>query len=609
MITLPLGATEGMLVGGPDLERLLAAGERRVVPGILGRAHGGYLYVDEVNLAQDHLLDCLLDVSEAGICRVERDGISVHHPARFTLLASMDPEEGELRPQILDRFGLCVEMEAEAEERSRVEVMKRSLALSEAPQEFLRDWRREMERERARIEAARRLLATVHVPREVVKAICAACSKRQAAGNRAEIIWLLAAQAAAAYRGREEATLEDAAGVADLVLLHRGREQDCPPSRESRAAVGNRFRASCEPAALETECFRRGDLTNDQSSAQPVSLRPTNEKTAVGTGILHSKSRDLERHEQVLAGVPPDVVQTQMAAPAIDITPIPNLRVGRDRRKRERTGRGGPTKTSRRAGRMVGSQPAPPYHDVAFAATLRAAAPHQKERRWSSRRPPEEDLAVIIKPCDVRRKVREARRSDLLIFVVDASGSMGQQLVSLAKGAIIRLLADAYQRRDKVALVIFRGRQAKTLLPPTTSVERAKRRLDVMETGGRTPLAAGLLEGWRVAKRVLRQNTEVGVLMILISDGKANVSFEWSREAQDGDMATAIRELDRIAEAIRRDGRIDSLVLDTQEHPYVPSEQARRIARYMGARYVRLRSTVPESVIDHVAPYALGVKS
>jgi magnesium chelatase subunit D len=186
---------------------------------------------------------------------------------------------------------------------------------------------------------------------------------------------------------------------------------------------------------------------------------------------------------------------------------------------------------------------------------------------------------------------------------------MGQRLVSLAKGAIIRLLADAYQRRDKVALVTFRGRQAKTLLPPTTSVERAKRRLDIMETGGRTPLAAGLLEGWRVAKRVLRQNAEVGVLMILISDGKANVSFEWSREAQDGDMGTAIRELDRIAEAIRRDGRIDSLVLDTQEHPYVPSEQARRIARHMGARYVRLRSTVPESVIDHVAPYAFGVKS
>jgi magnesium chelatase subunit D len=216
---------------------------------------------------------------------------------------------------------------------------------------------------------------------------------------------------------------------------------------------------------------------------------------------------------------------------------------------------------------------------------------------------------VRIEPSDVRRKVREARRSDLLVFVVDASGSMGQRLMGVAKGAIIRLLSAAYQRRDKIALVAFREREARTLLPPTTSVERAKRHLDVMPTGGRTPLAAGLLEGWRVAKRVLGQSPEVTVLIILISDGKANVGSEWSREARDGDMATIMEELDRITEAIRRNGRIDSLVLDTQSHPYVPSEQARRIARHMGARYVRLKSAVSESVVDQVAPYTLGVRS
>jgi magnesium chelatase subunit D len=255
---------------------------------------------------------------------------------------------------------------------------------------------------------------------------------------------------------------------------------------------------------------------------------------------------------------------------------------------------------------MVGSRPGPPYRDIAFAATVRAAAPHQKERRWFASRPPEEGLAVRIEPCDLRRKVRQARRSDLLVIVVDASGSMGQRLVGLAKGAVFRLLADAYQRRDKVALVVFRGREARTLLPPTTSVERAKRCLEVMPTGGRTPLAAGLLEGWRVARRALGQNPEVTALIVLISDGKANVSLAWG--PGDGDTATATQELDRIAEAIHRDERIDSLLLDAQGHPYVPSEQAQRIARHMGARYVRLKSAAPQSVADQVASYALGVR-
>jgi magnesium chelatase subunit I len=223
VVELPLGATEDRLVGTLNLEHALKTGQKRFEPGILAQAHRGVLYVDEVNLLDDHLVDVLLDSAAMGMNTVEREGVSFVHPARFTLVGTMNPEEGELRPQLLDRFGLCVNIEGIRDAEARVEIMARRLQFDSDPVSFSQTWLKESARISKRIQTAQAKCWETTAERPILEQIAAACLKLGVDGHRADIVTLKTARALAAYEGRTKVTSEDVLAAAELALPHRLR--------------------------------------------------------------------------------------------------------------------------------------------------------------------------------------------------------------------------------------------------------------------------------------------------------------------------------------------------------------------------------------------------
>src|SRR5499433_1554795 len=225
LVELPLGATEDRVVGTLDIERALKMGEKHFEPGLLAAAHRGMLYIDEVNLLSDHIVDILLDAAAMGVNYVEREGISVSHPASFILVGTMNPEEGELRPQLLDRFGLAVDVQAERDVEVRAEVVRRRIAFDHDPDSFLGQWLEAERAERERLLAARRQLPEVCLDDAMLRLITGICTDFDVDGMRADITMYRAAVALAAYEGRTQVVEDDVRRVARLVLPHRRRRQ------------------------------------------------------------------------------------------------------------------------------------------------------------------------------------------------------------------------------------------------------------------------------------------------------------------------------------------------------------------------------------------------
>ncbi|MEW2395056.1 putative cobaltochelatase [Streptomyces sp. NPDC046862] len=501
MVELPVGASEDRLVGALDIERALAEGVKAFEPGLLADAHRGILYVDEVNLLHDHLVDLLLDAAAMGASYVEREGVSVRHAARFLLVGTMNPEEGELRPQLLDRFGLTVEVAASREPDQRVEVVRRRLAYDDDPAGFTARWADEETAVRARIVAARELLPSVRLGDGALRQIAATCAAFEVDGMRADIVMARTATALAAWAGRTDVLAEDVRQAALLALPHRRRRNpfDAPGLDEDRLdQTLEEF--SGEEDDQDPDPDGPGGGGGDGGQPTPDDGEPQSGDSAA-------------RPEAGESGEPqPSGSGEQSAARASEpfrtkVLSVPGIGEGAaGRRSRARTEHGRTTGARRPRGALT---------KLHLAATVQAAAPHQRARGRSG-------PGLVVRRDDLRQAAREGREGNLVLFVVDASGSMAaRQRMSAVKGAVLSLLLDAYQRRDKVGLVTFRGSAADVALPPTSSVDAAAARLESLPTGGRTPLAAGLLKAHDVLRVERLRDPARRALVVVVTDGRA----------------------------------------------------------------------------------------
>ncbi|MBT2524887.1 putative cobaltochelatase [Streptomyces sp. ISL-99] len=567
MVELPVGASEDRLVGALDIERALAEGVKAFEPGLLADAHRGILYVDEVNLLHDHLVDLLLDAAAMGASYVEREGVSVRHAARFLLVGTMNPEEGELRPQLLDRFGLTVEVAASRETDQRVEVVRRRLAYDDDPAAFAAKWAGEEAALRSRIVAARALLPEVRLGDGALRQIAATCAAFEVDGMRADIVMARTATALAAWAGRTDVLAEDVRQAALLALPHRRRRNpfDAPGLDEDKLDDTLEQNSGSDDEDPDTDPDGPGgggqppqrddgDGSSPDSPDQPGEAEPEPEagegqRAPAGSGGEQAAAR---------AGEP---FRTKMLS-------VPGLGEGAaGRRSRARTEHGRTTGARRPQGALT---------KLHLAATVQAAAPHQRARGRSGR-------GLVVRRDDLRQATREGREGNLVLFVVDASGSMAaRQRMSAVKGAVLSLLLDAYQRRDKVGLVTFRGKDAELVLPPTSSVDAAAARLETLPTGGRTPLSAGLLKAHDVLRVERMRDPSRRPLLVVVTDGRATGGPEPVALAA---RAARLHEAEGVA----------SVVVDCESGP-VRLGLAGELARELGGTAVTLDELRADSI-------------
>ncbi|RAO07104.1 magnesium chelatase subunit D family protein [Micromonospora noduli] len=578
LVELPVGAAEDRVVGALDLEKAIGEGVRAFEPGLLAAAHRGVLYVDEVNLLHDHLVDLLLDAAAMGRSHVEREGVSVSHAARFLLVGTMNPEEGELRPQLLDRFGLTVEVGASRDPEIRVEVVRRRLAADADPAGFAARWADADAEIADQVAAARRRLPGVRLPDAALRQIAEVCAAFDVDGMRADIVTARTALAHAAWHGRDRVTIDDVRVAARLALPHRRRRdpfdtpgldekrldealqraQDAHPDDPDDAGPDDRGPDGgppqgggpaggggpngggpsaggpqggdgggdgvdhCEPGSAGHSAAGDGagprgrtdgpDGTDGWPQRQPGDRGDDDSWPQHQPGGDGQNSRPRGGRQSATSADDPTGGESQpVAVPRgglkARVLTAPGLGDGvPGRRSRARTGRGRTTGARVPAGR-VGALHLP--------ATIRAAAPHQAARGRLTG-------PLRLRRDDLREAVREGREGNLVLFVVDASGSMGaRQRMTTVKDAVLALLTDAYQRRDKVAVIAFRGGGARTLLPATSSVLAASTRLAELPTGGRTPLAEGLLAAADLLRVERLRDPKRRPLVLIVTDGRA----------------------------------------------------------------------------------------
>jgi magnesium chelatase subunit D len=557
-VDLPIGATEDRVLGTLDLERAIQSGQRHFEPGLLARANRGLLYVDEVNLLPDHLVDALLDAAAMGTNTVEREGVSFSHPAAFVLVGTMNPEEGDLRPQLLDRFALAVDVAGMPDPAERAEVVRRRVAYEADPHAFAQRWQAEEAAERARIVAARACLPSVQLADHLLDLIARICIEFEVDGLRADVVMYRTALTLAAYAGRHTVSVEDVQRAAELALPHRRRRQP----------------------------FDQPGLDHERLE-QIVSEHEQDEEPPSGEPAVAPDSPEQ----------PPSGDQQPVSGPQVyEIGPSESVELPPPRRASSHTSqaaRRGPTHTENAAGRHIGSRPWRGHGALDLLATLQAAAPYQQQRAAANQLLVERaDLSsqtrcaatsqLLVQRGDLRRKVRKSPDRWCTLFVVDASGSMAaRRRMAAAKAAVLSLLQDAYQRRDLVGLIAFRGAQASVLLPPTNSADLAYARLRDLPTGGRTPLASAL---WLAHTLLARQASSSHGLAVLVSDGRANVS------GSGGEPHT-----EALAAARSLGAAFDTLVVDT-EHGPVRLGLAQRICEAAGGHYVKLGQPLDTAV-------------
>jgi magnesium chelatase subunit D len=573
LVELPVGATEDRLTGSLDIERALTEGVKAYQPGLLADAHRGVLYVDEVNLLHDHLVDLLLDAAAMGQSYVEREGVSVRHASRFLLVGTMNPEEGELRPQLLDRFGLTVQVAATRDPDERAEVVRRRLAYEADPVRFAKNWSRADAELAWRIDQARARLSRVVLPDGALRQITAVCAEFEVDGLRGDLVMARAAIALAAWHGRRSVTAADVRLAARLALPHRRRRDpfDAPGlDEETLDDILERtggYEPEDDPEPDEAPPSREHDEGDDPEPD------PDPEPDGPGGGTAPADEAPegaLVDIEQALSGdgasetTMRDVPDTADAAYRPRLFTVPGI------------GRGAPGRRSRARspfGRTAGARPG--RRSVHLAATLYAAAPHQRVRGRSG-------PGLLIHRDDLREPMREGRESNLVLFVVDASGSMAaRRRMRAVKAAVLSLLLDAYQRRDKVGLITFRGESAELALPPTSSVEAGARRLGELTTGGRTPLAAGLLRAARVLVAERLRDPARRPLLVVVTDGRVT----------HGSLEDALRAADLLRE-------VTSVLVDCESGP-VRLGLAGRIAARLGAEVVRLEELAADG-LEHL---------
>ncbi|MGW2251267.1 putative cobaltochelatase [Kitasatospora sp. NPDC001660] len=586
LVELPVGVAEDRIVGSLDLERALAEGVKAYEPGLLARAHRGVLYIDEVNLLQDHVVDLLLDAAAMGRSYVEREGVSVRHAARFLLVGTMNPEEGELRPQLLDRFGLTVEIAATRDPAERAEVVRRRLAYDADPVAFAARFADEERALAERITTARELLPKVELTDVALRQITAVCAAFEVDGLRADIVMARTAVALAAWDGRTEVLEEDVRKAAQLALPHRRRRNpfDAPGLDEEQLDRTLEEHGEPEPEGGGSP-GGDGDGPDDDGPGPDDGGGPGPD----GGGAPEPSDSGPQTPQAAAPDAGPDAgeqpVPAGRPAPARESAPVTAGDPYRTRLFAVRgtghgaQGRRSPAETD--SGHAVRARrPQGTLSRLHLTATLQAAAPHQVARGRSG-------AALVLRKDDFREQVRKGRESNLVLFVVDASGSMAaRQRMTAVKGAVLSLLMDAYQRRDKIGMITFRGAGAELALPPTSSVEVGAARLESLPTGGRTPLAAGLLRAHEVLRVERLRDPDRRPLVVVVTDGRATGGRD------------ALAQSHRAAGLFAAQG-VASVVLDCESGP-VRLGLARTLAGHLGGTAVTLDELRAEGVASLV---------
>lgn len=575
LINLPLNITEDMLFGSIDIEYAVSKGAKRFAPGLLSRANGNIIYIDEANLLRSELLTAVLDTAASGINCVERDGISYSEQLQFTVIGSMNPEEGTLPSHILDRFGMYVDVQGSKEISERVEIMHRILQFEQNPQSFCNTYAKETDDLKKQLEKAQELLAEVNITEAMMTLAAQMCAQAFCAGHRAEIYLLEVARALAALAGRTYILPQDMDDAAQLVLVHRMRK---PPEQQEEQQENTEQEP--EEDNLENQDDESQDNDDDDCQLPPP---PSNEDEDNGQD---DDDDDNEREDE---DNPPDENQLAPEERIADIDkhfkmPKMLLDLGKNRAIRRGSGKRSTTRTDYKQGRYVRAElPKGKVEDLAFDATIRAAAPMQKLRE-------DNGCALNIKTEDMRQKVREKRIGNTFLFAVDASGSMGaRERMRAVKGAIFYMLQEAYQKRDRVGMIAFRRQQAELLLPITRSVDMAQKCLAQMPTGGKTPLADALSKALVTLSLLNKRDKEMEPVLILLTDGRANAVTEG-----DDPVASALKMAEKIREA-----KITTLVIDT-ESGFIKLGLAKKLAAAMGASYYTLQNLSKDDIIHIV---------
>ncbi|XGI83634.1 magnesium chelatase subunit D family protein [Halorutilales archaeon Cl-col2-1] len=613
VVDLPLGATEDRVVGSIDVEKALNEGVNALEPGILARANRGILYIDEVNLLDDHLVDVLLDAAASGVNKVEREGVSVEHPADFILVGTMNPEEGSLRPQFLDRFGLQVDVVGSSDPEERIEVVEIAEKFERDPDSVIEEYRGDEERLREKIEEGREIYGEgVGIDASLRQKIAELCTEAGVDGYRADIITTRTARAIAALDQREKVREEDVKEAARLTLPHRMKTDPFGDSRDLDDVMDESFDEEGEEESEDgmdegEEGEEDGDPESDNEMDDDEGSENDDGDEEGGKGDDDARDGDSDTRERERETREEDTgardrdgdseretdgtedsdegeeVPTEEAKPGskpetvADVGDADSPEIDVDTADRVGTESGEHSSSTSDSGRYVRSRRASDTDDtdidVAVDATVRSAARGGKTE---------------VGKDDLHEKVREEGRQALVVFAVDASGSMNAEgRMKTAKGAVMSLLNDSYRNRDKVAFIGFKGDDAEVLLPPTNSVEIAARHLKELPTGDRTPLSHALSKSYDVIQNETKKSDNAVLpVLVLVTDGKANVSMH-----EDGDPVEEVRRLSRLLGS----ENVKVVVLDG-ESGYVQTGLGEEIARESGGDYVSLDSLTQENV-------------
>jgi magnesium chelatase subunit D len=553
-VELPLNVTEDRLLGGMDLEAAIATGERVIEKGLLAKAHHGVIYVDSLNLLDSSSSAHVMDVMSRREVRVEREGASEVHPAEFMLIGTFNPNEGEVRMGLLDRVGLIVPFSPQTEAEFRAEVVRRVHGLK-----IDEDAADEVAMLKGLILAAREQLKHVGIRDEEVSGLVQTALSLGIEGNRVDVFAVRAALASAALSGKTDVEEDDLKLAARLVLMPRATR--LPETDESQPQPPQ------TPEQPDAQTQSQNESAENNSDNKPSDQTP-------------------EQIEELLL----DAIETEL--------PENLMNLAMTAKKKSQSGSRGEALNFHHGRYVRSEQGSLKKGKIALVPTLIAAAPWQKSRKKKNATMRSTvHSAVRIQREDIRIKRFRDKAGTLFTFIVDASGSMALNRMQQAKGAVTKLLQNAYVHRDQVALIAFRGKQAELLLPPSQSVDRAKRALDVLPTGGGTPLASALLLGLDTSKQ-MKQKGITQSMLVLITDGRGNIALNPNPDEPPADKKKLHDEIAALAATIAAEG-IASTVIDTQTN-FLSRGEAKKLADLLGGRYIYLPNAKAEQIAEAV---------